>query len=158
MKKLLGCIVVVLYAALVAFGQSSTSKDNPPPTEIPTVAFCDLANHVSDYEGKVVRVRVVHSIGFEWNYLYSPDKFCKKTAWVEYDENYEPCPKSKFTEIIDTRLPAWQSYSIVTVVGKIYKCGRSGHMGSHKYKFVLQRTEEATLIRTDKTLPIKVLQ
>lgn len=124
MKKLFGCVVIVFYAALAGFGQSSEAKDNPPLEQIPTVTFCDLVNHASDYKDKIVRVRVVHSVGFEWNYLYSPDKFCKKTAWVEYDKNYVSCPKSKITVKTDSRLPAGQSYSIQVVVGKIYKCGR----------------------------------
>lgn len=153
MKKLFVCVVIVLYTALAGFGQSSESKNNPPSAEIPTVTFCDLIKHTSDFKDKVVRVRVVHTVGFEWTAFKPIEKNCKESAWVELDKNYEQVPESKVTVKTDSKLPAGQTYSIKSVVGKIYKGGKFGHLGSYKYQFVLQRTEEVEIITSDKQLP-----
>jgi hypothetical protein len=58
-----------------------------------TVTFCDLVRNPEKYTGRVVTVRALYRVGFEWSELYCPE--CRnQRAWLEFPYDMDDLDKA----------------------------------------------------------------
>lgn len=132
--------------------QESKSSASAAPEAL-NVAYCDLLRAPASYDGKLVRVRATYRYGFEWSEFYCTDCSEKGRTWVDYDESYESCTKSKFRKKLEGNGEIGRTVNVVAV-GKFYGSGGGyGHMNAYRYKFLVHCVERAEVILNDSPVP-----
>jgi hypothetical protein len=126
--------LVLPVLSLINYGR------NNEPSDIPTMAYCDLVRNPTDFNEKIIRVRGAYRVGFEWSELYCSN--CSERSdrtWIEFSD--ELCPKSK--EIKGDRI------ANVVFVGKFQTGRLYGHENGYRHQLVVTCVESAqTVIKT----------
>src|SRR5437899_4318271 len=82
---------ISLTALTLATGINPRQSPAPSPSaEIPTVDYCELIRHPSEYDRKVIRVRATYArSGPQDSKLYDFGCDYSGSTWVEFDPAYE---------------------------------------------------------------------
>ena len=114
------------------FGQNS--KLQQPVS----VTFCDLI--AGRQEGQLVRTTAIYRYGFEWSELYCPG--CEGKDWLDESQDLK-LSRALRKKLKDTK--AGRTVK-VTVVGRMQTDGGYGHMGVYRFRFVVERFEQADVL------------
>lgn len=132
-------------------------------TNVETVTYCDLTRDPELYNDKIVRVRAIYLSGFERSYLQDincikdePPKLKRGSlfdeTWVEFDPSYKTNTKSEIVKEFDVLRRLYRQVDL-TAVGRFHgsrEHGGYGHMAYARFKFVVLRLDQASLVEKEK--------
>ncbi len=148
---------------MLPLAQAQKSRRSPSATaKIPTVAFCELVQHPSRYNHKVVRVKGNLFGGMEVSALEDFNCDDDRSIWVEFDDSYKSCtPNDVYSSFRNIFHPPGNSEMISShrveiiaigefeVAGKFkktpYAFGNNGfgHMNQYAYQLPIKCLEKA---------------
>ena len=90
--------LVILFVAILAFGESHAQSMKSTGASIPIVDYCKLISNPELYDQKTIRVRGIYVRSGSATSTFHASK-CEESdsTWVEFDDSYESRTASKLT-------------------------------------------------------------
>jgi hypothetical protein len=131
--------------------QAQKREPSKSKSEIPTLAYCEMARHPDLYVGEEVRFRALYSSVFETSAFSNSD--CKGEeymAWAEFDDgsinsSTKPEIYKKFGEMMSRDMKEmWVTFNTEMLVTGVLDNSRDGygHMGAYRFLVTVKSIEE----------------